>query len=143
MKSHGFLIYLPPELYIAIVKLQADKQLGRCYPVLYALNEGLFRLGYIPKETYETFEKRYSQKLIKEEPKPLTKQEQEQLKLLKQKEKAFSNVLDQWNIHPSKEWRKGWLKEAEKYKDTIPNAKLVLALASGENNTQPEQLSNT
>ena len=143
MKPHGFLIYLPPQLYIAIVKLQADKQLGRCYPVLYALNEGLFRLGYISRETYETFEKRYSQKLIKEELKPLTKQEAKQLEQLKEKEKAFSMVLDQWNIHPSQEWRSGWLKEAQKYKDKIPNAKLVLALASEENNTQPDQLSNT
>jgi len=143
MKPHGFLIYLPPQLYIAIVKLQADKQLGRCYPVLYAINEGLFRLGYISRETYETFEKRYSQKLIKEEPQPLTKQEAKQLELLKEKEKAFSNVLDQWNIHPSPEWRKGWLKEAQKYKDRIPNARLILALANEENNTEPEQISNT
>ncbi len=112
MKPHGFLIYLPPELYIAIVKLQADKQLGRCYPVLYALNEGLFRLGYIPRETYETFEKRYSQKLVKEEPKPLTKQEAEQLKLLQEKEKTFNMVLDQWNIHHSQKWRNGWLKRS-------------------------------
>lgn len=143
MKPHGFLIYLPPQLYIAIVKLQADKQLGRCYPVLYALNEGLFRLGYIPKETYETFEKRYSQKLITEEPKPLTKQEAEQLKLLQKKEKTFSMVLDQWNIHHSQKWRNGWLKEAQKYKDKIPNAKLILALANGETNTHSDQLSNT
>jgi hypothetical protein len=143
MKPHGFLIYLPPQLYIAIVKLQADKQLGRCYPVLYAINEGLFRLGYISTETYETFEKRYSQRLIKEEPKPLSKQEAKQLEQLKEKEKTFSNVLDQWNIHPSQKWRDGWLKEAQKYKDKIPNAKLVLALANEENNTHPDQLSNT
>jgi len=143
VKPHGFLIYLPPQLYIAIVKLQADKQLGRCYPVLYALNEGLFRLGYISRETYETFEKRYSQKLVTEEPKPLTKQEAEQLKLLQEKEKTFSMVLDQWNIHHSQKWRNGWFKEAEKYKDKIPNAKLILALANGETNTHPDQLSNT
>lgn len=143
MKPHGFLVYLPPQLYIAIVKLQADKQLGRCYPVLYALNEGLFGLGYISRETYEIFEKRYSQKLIKEEPKLLTKKEAEQLKQLKEKEKAFSMVLDQWDIHPSQEWRNGWLKEAQKYKDKIPNAKLILALANEETNTHPEKLSNT
>ena len=143
MKPHGFLVYLPPQLYIAIVKLQADKQLGRCYPVLYALNEGLFRLGYISRETYETFEKRYSQRLIKEEPKPLSKQEAKQLEQLKEKEKAFSMVLDQWDIHHSQKWRNGWIKEAQKYKDKIPNAKLILALANEEDNTQPEQLSNT
>jgi len=143
MRNHGFLVYLPPQLYIAVVKLQADKELGRIFPVLYAINEGLFRLSYISQEAYETFEKRYSQKLIKEEPKPPTKQEETQLELLKEKEKAFSKVLDQWNLHPSPKWRNGWLKEAQKYKDKIPNAKLVLALANEETNTQPDQLSNT
>lgn len=128
MKPHGFLIYLPPHLYIAVVRLQADKQLGRSYPVLYALNEGLYKLGYISKEVHEIYEKRYSEKLIHTEPRPLTKQEQEEQRLLEEKTKTFSMVLQQWNDHPSSDWRRKWVEEARKYCDRIQNARLILAL---------------
>jgi hypothetical protein len=136
LKPHGFLVYLPPHLYIAVVKLQADKQLGRSYPVLFALNEGLYKLGYISKETYEVYERRYSEKLIPEEPKLLTKQEVEQQRLIKEKEKMFSMALEQWSQHPCPKWRKKWAGKAQEYKDKIPSAKLILALAQ-ETDRQP------
>jgi len=144
LKPHGFLIYLPPHLYIAVVRLQADKQLGRSYPVLYALNEGLYKLGYISKETHEIYEKRYSEKLIHEGPKPPTKQEQEEQRLIEEKTRTFSMVLEQWNEkHPSPDWHNRWIIEAEKYVDRVPSAKLILALRGKEPKTEkgPQQLS--
>jgi hypothetical protein len=134
LKPHGFLIYLPPHLYIAVVRLQADKQLGRSYPVLYAVNEGLYKLGYISKETYETYEKRYSEKLIKDEPKTIPKEEQKEQKLLKETERLFSKVLEQWGEHNS-EWRRKWFKQAQKFVDKVPNARLIIALANEKNKT--------
>jgi len=72
VEASRFPCYLPPELYLGIVKLQADRGLGRIYPVLLAITEGLYQMGYISKEVYEIYSKKYSEKLIKEEVKPLT-----------------------------------------------------------------------
>jgi hypothetical protein len=130
LKPHGYSVFLPPELYLAIVRLQADKQLGRAYPVLYSINEGLFHLGYISKEVYEVYEKRYSEPLIKEKPTPLTTEQLKEQEKIERLTKTFSIVLEQWNEHPSREWREKWVKESEKWKDKIPSAKLVLALAN-------------
>ena len=129
MKAHGYTVFLPPELYLAVVRLQADKQLGRVYPALYAINEGLYHLGYTSKEVYEKYAKRYSEKLIPEQ-KPLTKAEMEEQKKLEELEKLFSRVIEQWNFSRDnlQEWRAKCVKQAEKWKDKVPNAKLVLAL---------------
>jgi len=47
-------------------------------------------------------------------------------------DKQFKGVADQWNLHPSPEWRATWIRLAEKLGDTVPNAKRVLALAGVE-----------
>jgi uncharacterized protein with gpF-like domain len=111
-----------------VVRLQADKQLGRSYPVLYALNEGLYKLGYISHEIHEIYEKRYSEKLIHVEPKFPTKQEQVEQRLIEEKTKTFSMVLQQWNEHLDPEWRRKWIEEARNYREKIQNARLILAL---------------
>ena len=128
MKPHGFLVYLPPELYLGIVKLQADKQLGRVYPVLLAITEGLYHMGYISKEAYEVYSKKYSEKLIKEEVKPPTPKEQIEIAKLVA---SFKNIIKNWNEVKDKEF---WIRKAEralkKYGEAnIPEAKQILALA--------------
>lgn len=130
MKAHGYTVFLPPELYLAVVRLQADKQLGRVFPALYAINEGLYHLGYTSKEVYQRYEKRYSEKLIQEEPEVLTKAEIDEQKRIEELEKLFSRVIEQWNLSRAnlQEWRAKCVKQAEKWKDKVPNAKLVLAL---------------
>ena len=56
-----------------------------------------------------------------------TKNEQEKMT------KKFSMVLDQWSLHIDKKWRNHWIREAEAWKDKVPNAELVLALANTDN----------
>lgn len=129
MKPHGFLVYLAPELYMAIVKLQADKGLGRVYPVLYTINEGLYKLGYIKKEVYEIYEKKYSEPLIQEKPKPLTKERLEEQKKLRELEKLFSQVIERWP-KLSEKARIKHIAKAKTCLENVPNAKLVLALAT-------------
>jgi hypothetical protein len=129
-REHGLMLYLCPELQIAHVKLQASKELGRSYAGLYAFTEGLFRLGFLDKADYEKLHEKYSQGLAKEEPLSMaqlqTKSEVEKMA------KTFSMVLDQWSLHSDEKWRDRWLREAEAWKDKVPNAKLVLALKNGE-----------
>jgi len=127
-KPHGVVVFLPPELYIGVVKLQADKELGKPYAVLLALNEGLYSLGYISKEAYEVYSKKYSEKLIKEEVKLPTPQEQLEIARLSA---SFQNIIKNWNEVKNKEF---WIKKAEgaikKYGEAnILEAKQILALA--------------
>lgn len=124
-REHGVMLFLSQELYIGFIKLQADKGLGRSFAGLLPFVEGLYSMGYITQEVYEEHKKRYSQPLVAE--KPLT------LKQLKKKEsiakitKEFSNVIKQWDSMNVKA-KNFWIKKAKEYRDTIPNAKLVLGL---------------
>jgi len=127
-REHGVMLYLDRELYTAFIRLQADKNLGRSYAGLLPLTEGLYRLGYITKAVYEEHLKKYSEGLDK---KPATQQQLEEQRALKEKEKLFSVVIEQWHEHPSNEWRQKWIRIAER-SSTVPNAKLILDLAKGE-----------
>ena len=135
MKPHGFLVYLPSELYTATVKLQADKGLGRVYPVLYAINKGLFKLGYITREVYATFEQRYSEPLVQKKDKPLTLGELRRKEKIEQLERTFSGVLEQWP-RLRKKSRQLHIRKAKEYVNEVSNAELVLALAQGDNESE-------
>jgi hypothetical protein len=135
IREHGLLLFMPSELNIAFIKFQAEKELGRSYAGLYLLNDALFRHGCISQETYKIYEQKYGEKLVKAkevESKPLMKVKMEEDQKLKDLDKQFKNAVDQWELHPSIEWRRKWVKLAEKWKDKIPNAKLVLEFANKE-----------
>jgi len=129
-KEHGLMLFLGPELYVSFIKFQADKELGRSYAGLLAFTEGLHKLGYLEQGDYEVLKKRYSQGLTKEQ--PLTMEQLQTKSEVENMAKKFSMVLDQWNLHKDKKWRDRWIREAEVWKDKVPNAKLILALANGE-----------
>ena len=133
-REHGVLLYLDKTLYKAFIKLQADKGLGRSYAGLLPFVEGLYQLGYLSKKEYEKRVRKYSKSLdeMEKENKPLTKEQLEKEKKLKDLEKQFSMVIEQWNLHPSLEWRLRWVKQAKEWKDKIPSAKALLDLADKE-----------
>lgn len=124
-REHGVMLYLPKELYLGFIKLQAEKELGRSFAGLLPFTEGLFKLGYISEEVYETYKRRYSQPLTEDKLAPLAKLEkkEEHDKLVKQ----FSNVLEQWSTLKSKS-KVYWTKKAQECASTIPTAKLILEL---------------
>ncbi len=125
-REHGLMLYLGPELYLGFIKLQADKELGRSYAGLLAFVEGMHSLGYLKDADYETLKTKYSQGLTKDQPLTIkqlqTKSEQDKMT------QAFKMVLDQWSLHTDPKWRNRWIREAEVWKDKVPQAKLVLDL---------------
>jgi hypothetical protein len=131
-KEHGLPLYLSPPLYLGLIKLQADKGLGKSYAGLLAFVEGLHKLGYLSDSDYEVHVKRYSRGLAEQENQPLPLERLNAKKELEKKAKIFSMVLDQWAEHPDIKWRQKWIAEAEKWKNKIPTAKLVLDLAIKE-----------
>jgi len=59
---------------------------------------------------------------------PLTKEQLEQKTRLEDLNGQFQRATDQWSIH-NPDWQTKWARFADKYADTIPNAKRLLGLA--------------
>ena len=108
---------------LALIKLQADKELGQSYAGLYALNEGLHALKYLSDEDYQTFKKRYSDKLVNDHQERNSELDHQAQKEIESMTRYFSMVIDQWHLHPNSEWRSKQLKKAKEYANRIPNAR--------------------
>jgi len=119
------MLCLDKDLYRAFIKLQADKDLGRSYAGLLPYVEGLFQMGYLTREVYEIHAKRYSQPLGAKA--PVTLEQKKQKDNLQSKDKQFRMILEQWEQHSSPEWRLKVFAEAEKFKDKLESARLLLA----------------
>lgn len=129
MKEHGVLLYLPKPLYLAFIKLQADKGLGRSFAGLLPFVEGLYTMGYINKEIYLQYVKRYSRPLIEEKKSvQLLRRQKQEKQAEKELNKTLGMVAAQWSSHPSALWRRKWKETAMKNK-TLPNAIKVLDVA--------------
>lgn len=128
-KEHGLLLFLPPELILALAKVQIQKEIGRSYAGLYALTVGFHQLGAISKEQFEVLEKRYSEPLVQEpSQKPLSPAELLDKQKLQAKDRYFLTVLDQWAIHRDSGWRLKAYAEAEKFQNKLDSARKILAL---------------
>ena len=127
--EHVVKICLAPELRSALIKYMAKHDLDKQYAILHLLTKALYTEQLISKEVYEVYSYRYSRKLVQSQhiEQIMTKEQREHREMLENKTRQFSLVLEQWDIH-GLEWRKKWLAEAEKWKDEVPNAKLILAL---------------
>jgi len=120
-REHGVMLFLSHDLYLGFIKLQADRGLGRSFAGLLPFNEGLYRMGYISKESYEAHKRKYSVKLGEAPAIPI---ERKYAKLIE----GFENILKEWpNMRDDP--RKFWIEKAEKWKDTLPVAEQLLAKA--------------
>jgi hypothetical protein len=102
------------------------------------LAEALIARGLIPKDfiqkeygCLDPIGQGFTAKARNERPKAPAEVQREQTEL-ENKQKTFSMVLNQWADHPDKTWRENWFKQAEEWKEKIPNAKLILALKNGD-----------
>lgn len=130
-KQHIIRLCLAPELRSALIKYMAKHDLDKEYAALHLLVKALYTEQLISKEVYEVFSYRYSRRLVRNDLERLMTQEQLRAKQeLEHKAKLFSMVLDQWHLH-GEEWRRKWIAEAEKWKDKVPNAQLILDLGNG------------
>jgi hypothetical protein len=134
------------ELEMALVKLQAELEIGKSPAVLYLVVQGAFRLGYLSQEDYDLLIKRYSRKLVDVTREKragrenrnipvLTLEKQKEQQFLDQKDRQFKGQLDQWQTHPSKEWRQKVLVDARKYVDKLPSAKALVDQAEKDGAT--------
>jgi hypothetical protein len=126
-QEHIMKICLPPELYLAVIKFQVEKEIGKSYAGLLLLTKAAYQEQLITREDYEKFQYRYSRKLVAEEqPQKLTSEQQKEKQKMDEKARTFSSVINQWEFHLSIEWRQRWIIEAQKWQDKIPEAKQLL-----------------
>ena len=126
-QEHIMKLCLPPELYLAVIKFQVQKELGKSYAGLLLVTKAAYQEKLINKETYEKYLYRYSRKLVpEEEPQKLTIEQQKEKQKIDEKTRTFSILPSQWEIHQNQEWRQRWIKDAENWQDRIPEAKEFL-----------------
>jgi hypothetical protein len=126
-QDHIMKICLPPELYLAITKFQAEKEIGKPYAGLLLLTKAIYQEQLITKEVYEKYLYRYSRKLIPEEQtQKLTAEQQKNKQRLDEKARSFTAAYNQWDIHLDNKWRQYWVNEAKQWQNLMPEAKTFL-----------------
>ena len=136
-QEHIMKICLPPELYLAVINYQAQKELGKSYAGLLLLTKAAYQEKLISREVYEKYLYRYSRKLVpEEEPQRLTSEQQKEKQKLDEKTRTFSMLSSQWDIHPDPEWRRRWIEEAEKWQDKSPEAREFLRRVRSDRKVQ-------
>jgi hypothetical protein len=127
--DHYLPLLLNAKLKMALIKFQADRELGQTYAGLLSLAEGLHSLKYLSDEDYLFCITRYSEKLVEKSQKSLTPEEKKQKHFLETMTRTFVAVLSEWGdpkIWHKEGWRERWIQQAEKFKDQIPEAKQLL-----------------
>jgi hypothetical protein len=125
-QDHYVRLFLDRELYVAFIRLQADKTLGRSFAGLLPFVEGLYHMGYLNREQYEKHREKYSDMLVGK--KQLTLVETQEMEKSIQQVRYFKAVADQWEtLKP--EQRAKHLKKAIDARAKVPEAELIIQLA--------------
>jgi hypothetical protein len=128
-QEHKVMLFLDKDLYIGFIRLQADKCVGRSYAGLLPFVEGLYHMGYINRETYETHMQKYGDKLVTK--KQLTLAETQEMEKNIQLARFFKAVAEQWEtLNP--EQRLAHVKRALAAKTKVPEAELIIQLYQRE-----------
>lgn len=97
------------------------------------LVESSFVIENLNLNTYvQSRVRRYHKEITAEKHESLTKEQLEEQEKVAEKRKLFSMVAEQWDLHRKREWREKWKREAEKWKDKVPETKVILDLADEE-----------
>jgi len=126
-KEHAAILYLNPPMRLATYKIQAFMELGPSFAHLYIYNEGLHAMGQLSEQEYQINKLRYSKKLVEAPVQPLTREQIKEKQRLEEMQRTIQAVMTEWdNPKRNTEWREKWLRQAEKYKDQIPEAKQLI-----------------
>jgi len=73
---------------------------------------------------------KFTSKLVKEEVKPRTLDEQRKQQKLDEKNRVFAGVISQWSLSHKVGWRESWIEQAEFWQEQCPEAKRLLELVA-------------
>ena len=131
MQEHIKRIALHRALRSALVKYQAKYDVSDTYGILQCVTKQLYNDGFLEKSWYDELMLEYSKKLTPYRAVEVSPEQNHAKFLLLEKEKDFSRVIADWNMpHSKANWREHWVSEAQKYLETVSNAKLVLDMVN-------------
>jgi len=115
-QGHKYVLFFNRKLYLATVRLQAERGLGKSYSALLVCVEGLHSMGYLNDADYEVYKEKYSVGLDVEplNPKKI-KQQETKANRDRQLNRHYEEVLKQWNTLKEKT-KRFHLKKAEENK---------------------------
>ena len=95
--DHQYRIYSDRKIYQALIKLQADRGLGKAYSALLPLIEGLYTMGYLKEADYELYKNKYSVSLDEESisPSEILRKETKEARY-RQLNNRYKQVIAQW-----------------------------------------------
>jgi hypothetical protein len=112
---------------LGTIKVASFYEVGQTYASLLIYNEGLHEMGQLSEQEYQTNKLRYSKKLVEVQAKLPTKKEAQEQQHLQDMQRTFQVIIAEWdNTDRPLKWREQWIRQAEKYKAQIPEAKLLL-----------------
>jgi len=95
----SYRLYLDRKLYLAAIRLQADRKLSKSKAGLLALVEGLHNLGYLANADYEVYKNKYSVSLDEEanklSPSEILRKETKEARY-RQLNNLYRQVIAQW-----------------------------------------------
>lgn len=96
-KDWSYRLYLDRKLYLAIIRLQADRKLSKSKAGLLTLSEGLHNLGYLSTADYEVYKNKYSVPLDEEaiSPSEILRKEKKEARY-RQLNNHYKQVIEQW-----------------------------------------------
>ena len=96
--EHRRMIYLDRKLFLAILQLQADKNLGNAFGALLPFVVGLHHIGYVSDSDFEIYENKYSVPLDAEVLTPeQIKQKETKENRNRQLNRHYKEVFEQWD----------------------------------------------
>jgi hypothetical protein len=126
-REHATILYLNPAMRLGTIKVASFYEIGQTYASLLIYNEGLHEMGQISEQEYQLNKIKYSKKLVEAPVNPLSREQLKEKERLESMQRTFQAVLIDWeNNGRPQSWRDQWIRQAEKYKDQIPEAKQLL-----------------
>ncbi len=105
-QEHIMKICLPPELYLAVIKFQVEKEIGKSYAELLLLTKATYQKQLITREDLREIPiPLFSQACCEEQPQKLTSEQQKEKQKMDEKARTFSSLISQCQIRKSPQQR--------------------------------------
>jgi hypothetical protein len=132
-RQHAYLLYVPTELYIGLIKKMADLEIGKGAAILDSLNNSLMHEGFIEEKTFRKYHERYRRRLIDIVEFPMKMKAQNKTDRERGRERTLTAIFNDWGSS-TKKAREYAVKHALENPEW-PISKLILKKTAGSVNT--------
>jgi hypothetical protein len=127
MSTNNLPLRIDRSVQQAILDYACKHRISPLYAAHCNLVKSLHSEGFLGEDDYQRLLSKFSSKLVQEVAKPVSLEQKQNMQHLEAMKRTFSAVLQEWDnpLRPQS-WREGHIRQADKYKDEIPEAKRLL-----------------